>query len=424
MEIKLSKFGSRMSELTGVRAIMKDIIETLKSSKDKSFINFSAGNPVIIPEVDRLWRKITNELQQSSEFSNVVGRYGASNGYEPFIEAVINDYNKRFNLQLTKNNILVNPGSQMLYFVAANAFSGYDANGNKKDLMLPIVPEYTGYGGVALHNECIKSYKPLIEVYEDTHEFKYLLDRENIKIDESTGCIFSSRPCNPTGNIMKLAEVEFLVNRAKEKSVPIFFDSAYASPYPALNFTDMSPIFGGNVAHCVTLSKAGLPGERVGFVIAEEEIIKPLEAFQTNACLHSSRMGQALATIAINSGELQDACLNFVRPFYQERMIALQEAADRFLPKSLPWYLHRGEGSIFAWLWFKDLPISDWELYNTLKINQVIVVPGSTFFPGIKEEGWKHQRECIRLSLTTSKEDIAQGLKIIGETISKVYSRF
>jgi valine--pyruvate aminotransferase len=55
MDAVLSQFGSQMSQLTGVRAIMKDIIETLRNNADKEFINLSAGNPVILPEVEQLW---------------------------------------------------------------------------------------------------------------------------------------------------------------------------------------------------------------------------------------------------------------------------------------------------------------------------------------------------------------------------------
>ena len=43
--MNLSQFGMQMSQLTGVRAIMKDIIETLRNSAGQEFINLSAGNP-------------------------------------------------------------------------------------------------------------------------------------------------------------------------------------------------------------------------------------------------------------------------------------------------------------------------------------------------------------------------------------------
>ncbi len=99
-EPALSRFGTQMSQLTGVRAIMKDIIETLKNSAGKEWIDLSAGNPVILPEVEKLWRRCTTDLLASPEYGEVVCRYGSSQGYIPFIEAVVNDFNQRYGLNL------------------------------------------------------------------------------------------------------------------------------------------------------------------------------------------------------------------------------------------------------------------------------------------------------------------------------------
>jgi len=175
----LTQFGDRMSHLTGVRAIMKDIIETLNSSKASNqgmeFINLSAGNPVILPEVEQLWRDCTADLLASDEYGEVVCRYGASQGYEPFIEAIRDDFNQRYGLSLTSRNILITPGSQNLYFLAANALGGYSASGQLKDIVLPLSPDYTGYGGVTLYPEAVKAYRPFIELSDDPHSFKYRL---------------------------------------------------------------------------------------------------------------------------------------------------------------------------------------------------------------------------------------------------------
>ncbi len=142
MTLALTQFGDRMSHLTGVRAIMKDIIETLNSSKGsgKEFINLSAGNPVILPEVEQLWRDCTEDLLASSEYGEVVCRYGASQGYEPLIEAIRDDFNQRYDLNLSARNILITPGSQNLYFLAANALGGYSTSGQLKDIVLPLEP--------------------------------------------------------------------------------------------------------------------------------------------------------------------------------------------------------------------------------------------------------------------------------------------
>lgn len=142
----LSKFGTQMSRLTGVRAIMKDIIDTLKAGAGQDFINLSAGNPVIIPEVEQLWRDCTNDLLNSPEYGEVVCRYGSSQGYEPLIEAIATDFNQRYGLNLTGENILITPGSQSLYFLAANAFGGYDHVGQLKSIILPLSPTTPAMG--------------------------------------------------------------------------------------------------------------------------------------------------------------------------------------------------------------------------------------------------------------------------------------
>ncbi|MBD2773692.1 valine--pyruvate transaminase [Iningainema tapete] len=422
MNPALTKIGAQMSNLTGVRAIMKDIIETLQAGAGQQFINLSAGNPLILPEVEELWRDCTSQLLNSQEYGEVVCRYGSSQGYAPLIEAIANDFNQRYGLNLTQRNILITPGSQSLYFYAANAFGGYTNSGNLKQIVLPLSPDYTGYGGVCLFPEALIAYKPTLDIDAAAHKFKYRPDFSKLSITENTGCVIFSRPCNPTGNVLTDEEVKKIAAMAAQFDVPVLIDSAYGPPFPALNFTQMTPIFGNNILHCMSLSKAGLPGERIGIAIGDEQLIEVLECFQTNACLHASRYGQAIAARAINSGALAQISLDVIRSFYQNKFTVLESTLDAAMPKDLPWFLHRGEGAIFAWLWLQDLPISDWELYQDLKQVGVIVVPGSTFFPGLQEE-WEHKQQCLRISLTGSDEEIVTGMQGLARVVEGVYQR-
>ena len=109
-----------------------------------------------------------------------------------------------------------------------------------------------------------------------------------------------------------------------------------------------------------------------------------------------------------------------IRPFYQSKFTVLESTLDEAMPKDLPWFLHRGEGAIFAWLWLPDLPITDWEFYQELKRVGVMVVPGSTFFPGLHEE-WKHKQQCVRISLTGSDEEIATGMQRLAKVVQELY---
>jgi len=420
MKPALTQIGAQMSNLTGVRAIMKDINETLRANTGQELHNLSAGNPLILPEVEKLWRDCTNELLASSEFGEVVCRYGSSQGYAPLLEAIAADFNRRYGLKLTDRNILITSGSQTLYFYAANAFGGYTSDGELKQIVLPLSPDYTGYGGVCLAPEALVAYKPALDIDPSAHRFKYRPDFSQLVINSKTGCVLFSRPCNPTGNVLSDEEVRKIAALAGSYDVPVLIDSAYAPPFPALNFTDMSLIFGENILHCTSLSKAGLPGERIGIVIGDEQLIQVLECFQTNVGIHSSRYGQAIAARAINSGALAEISQVVIRPFYQQKFDLLENTLDAAMPKNLPWFLHRGEGAIFAWLWLQDLPVSDWEFYQELKKVGVIVVPGSSFFPGLREE-WQHKHQCLRISLTGSDEEIVTGMERLAKVAERVY---
>jgi len=409
-----------MSALTGVRAIMKDIIETLKANPNESFINLSAGNPVILPAVEQLWRDCTAQLLSSPNYGEVICRYGTSQGYRPLIEAIRNDFNQRYGLTLSDRQILITPGSQALYFLAANAFGGYTTTGHLKQVILPLSPDYTGYGGICLIPEVLKAYQPTLDIDKTAHRFKYRPNFDQLQVDETTGCVIFSRPCNPTGNVLSEAEVQQIADLAAPFDIPVLIDSAYGPPYPSLNYTPMSPILGNNIVHCMSLSKAGLPGERVGIAIGDERIIQTLEAFQTNICIHSGRYGQAIAAIAIQSGALADISVNVIRPYYQAKIALLQSVLDQQMPASLPWYLHLGEGAIFAWLWLQDLPISDGQLYQQLKEVGVIVVPGHSFFPGLQQD-WPHKHQCLRISLTATDAEITVAMQRLIAVVVGIY---
>jgi valine--pyruvate aminotransferase len=413
--VHLSKVGEKMNRLTGVREIMKDIMTALKADPSAKWINLSPGNPVILPEVQNMWKEYTKELMESDKFGEVIGRYGMTQGYEPFVDAVVEAYNKNYNWNIKRENVLITAGSQSLYFYCANAFTGLDSSGALRKLLVPLCPDYTGYDGIVLQEENIISQIPNID-FPEKRRFKYKIDFEKLNVDEGIGAMICSRPCNPTGNILTDDEVKTLSKLAGENNIPLIIDAAYAPPYPNLAFSKMTPLYDENVIHCVTLSKAGLAGERVGIAIGHERFISVLEPFESNAGIHSSRFGQALAAMALKSGKLQDLSEKVIKPFYQKKVALFQEVMDKGMP-SINWYLHKGEGSLFAWLWIDEEWMNDLKLYRALKQKGLLIVPGSTFFPGLKTD-WKHKNQCIRISMTAEDADIIKGAEIIASVLS------
>ncbi|MGK7909126.1 MAG: valine--pyruvate transaminase [Synechococcus sp.] len=416
---RLSKLGDRMSQLTGVRAIMKDIIETLADTNVR-WINLSAGNPVILPEIEQMWQNYTAEFLAADSFGETLCRYGSSQGYEPFIEVVADYFQREYGWKVTPRHILVTPGSQSLYFYAVNSFGGLNSRGQMQSILLPLSPDYTGYNGTSLDPTALKALRPSIRYLGD-HRFKYIPDLNHLTIDDGIGAVLFSRPCNPSGNVMAVEDVNQIATSAADRNVPLLIDSAYAPPFPNLVYREMDLVWAPNIIHCMSLSKAGLPGERVGVAIAEPELLAPLQAFQANAAIHSSRFGQAIAAKAIASGQLAKFSKTVIQPHYRHKQACLEAAFGREMPDDIPWYLHVGEGAIFAWLWLKDSPLSDVDLYRAIKKEGTIVVPGQSFFPGLNEE-WEHKQQCLRISLTATVEDIEAGVAAIAKVVTKTYN--
>jgi valine--pyruvate aminotransferase len=48
------------------------------------------------------------------------------------------------------------------------------------------------------------------------------------------------------------------------------------------------------------------------------------------------------------------------------------------------------------------------------------VVPGNPFFPGLQED-WPHTRQCLRLSLTASAEDLVAATHHLAEVVNQLY---
>ena len=71
---------------------------------------------------------------------------------------------------------------------------------------------------------------------------------------------------------------------------------------------------------------------------------------------------------------------------------------------------------MFLWLWFEDLGITTTELYQRLKRNGLLVVPGKYFFPG-QQGPSAHGECCIRMSYAQSESDLQKGVAILAREL-------
>jgi len=130
-------------------------------------------------------------------------------------------------------------------------------------------------------------------------------------------------------------------------------------------------------------------------------------------------IGAAITTNLVSSGQIIRLSRDIIKPFYQKKAADAVEQLSKLLD-GIDFHIHKPEGAFFLWLWFRDLPITDAELYQRLKKRGVLVVPGHYFFPGLKEK-WRHRHECIRINYAQDKETVSKGLEIIADEVKTAY---
>lgn len=413
--MQFSKFGEKFNQYSGITQLMDDLNDGLRTP---GAIMLGGGNPAAIPAMLDYFRQASEEMLASGELVAALANYDGPQGKDAFVKALAQLFRETYGWDISEKNISLTNGSQSGFFYLFNLLAGQQPDGSHKKVLLPIAPEYIGYGDAGIDEDIFVSYHPEIELL-DNGLFKYHVDFEQLKVGDSVAAICASRPTNPTGNVLTDEEVRKLDKLARENNIPLIIDNAYGLPFPNIIFEDVEPFWNENTILCMSLSKLGLPGVRCGIVIASEEITQALTNMNGIISLAPGSVGPALANHIIGKGDLLKLSSEVIKPFYKQKsqraVELLQEAItdERFR-------IHKPEGAIFLWLWFDELPITTMELYQRLKARGVLIVPGEYFFIGQKDE-WDHAHQCLRMNYVQDDEMMQKGIAIIAEEVEKAY---
>lgn len=414
--MQFSKFGEKFNRYSGITRLMDDLNDGLRTP---GAIMLGGGNPAAIPAMLDYFNQASADMLASGELIAALANYDGPQGKDSFIKSLAAMLKETYGWDISEKNISLTNGSQSGFFYLFNLLAGQQPDGSHKKILLPIAPEYIGYGDAGIDDDIFISYHPEIELLEN-RQFKYHVDFEQLKVDDSVAAICASRPTNPTGNVLTDEEVRKLDKLARDNNIPLLIDNAYGLPFPNIIFEDVEPFWNENTILCMSLSKLGLPGVRCGIVIASEEVTQALTNMNGIISLAPSSVGPAIANHMIENDDLLRLSSEVIKPFYKEKSLRavelLQEALDdpRFR-------IHKPEGAIFLWLWFDELPITTMELYDRLKARGVLIVPGEYFFIG-QEGEWDHAHQCLRMNYVQDDEAMQKGIAIIAEEVKKAYS--
>jgi valine--pyruvate aminotransferase len=408
-----TRFARRYARPTGALELMEDL-----GGAGPGTLMLGGGNPARIPAVEAVYARRLREIAaDAAQFGRFAASYAAPGGDLRFRATLATALAARYGWPISGRNVALTCGSQSAFFTLFNLLAGETAGGRRR-ILLPLAPEYIGYADVGLTDDLLVSRPAAIEELPDGL-FKYRVRFDGLESVPDVGAICVSRPTNPSGNVLTLAELERLDALARARGVPLIVDAAYGLPFPGIQFTEPGLLWNDNVILCLSLSKLGLPATRTGIVVAAEPVIEAITAFNATAALAPASTGAEIVAPLLASGELDALCREVIRPFYEAR--SRQAVAWlRHCCAGLPLRIHRPEGAFFLWLWCPGLPGGSAGLYRALKARGVLVLSGHHFFPGL-EESWTHRDECIRINCSQAPDSVEAGIRAIGEELRRCY---
>lgn len=264
------------------------------------------------------------------------------------------------------DNVLVTVGASEANLLAATTLLA------PGDEVVALTPTYLQFTGIASNLGFTVRRVALRQ------EADWALDVEalNAAVNERTRVVAVVNPNNPTGRILSEMEMAAVVTAAERVGAWLLADEVYAGS--ERDGGAETPSFYGRYPRVValnSLSKAyGLPGLRIGWVVASDDIIEALWRRHEYAVVSTTALANRLALLALDEA---------VRP----RIIARTRALVRDGFALLEQHLARHEGvfsvvppqaSALSFVRYR-LPLSSRELAARLREHDVLMVPGECF---------------------------------------------
>lgn len=192
----------------------------------------------------------------------------------------------------TNDNVLVTSGAAQANFTATLTAL------NPGDEMVVMLPNYMQIYGIGIN------FGMKVRTFSLKEEAGWSLDLDEVKnaVTNSTKLIAVCNPNNPTGHIMSTEEMDAVIDAADRVGAWILADEVYAGAEHRQD--EMTPSFWGRydkVLAIGSMSKAyGLPGLRIGWVVAPADMIREIWARQDYITIGADMLGNHLAAYALS----------------------------------------------------------------------------------------------------------------------------
>ena len=298
--------------------------------RGEDIINLGMGNPDL-PTPPHIVEKVIEAARKAKNH-----RYSVSRGIPKLRQAICKWYARRYGVELDfDEEALATIGAKegFSHLVLAATSPG--------DVVFVQSPTYP----IHLYAPVIAGADVRAIRTDDTRDFFENLERATASIWPKPKLLILSFPTNPTGQTVDLSFFERVVAFAKEHSIGVIHDFAYADLY----FEGEQPpsilqVPGAKdvAVEIYSLSKSySMPGWRVGFCVGNPEIIFALKRIKSYLDYGIFQPIQIASIIALNEDQ---SCVADIRDIYRERRDALIAGLGR-----IGWEIPSPKGTMFVW---------------------------------------------------------------------------
>ncbi len=377
------------------------IREILKVTQKPEIISFAGGlpNPVSFPQEEL---KISmNRI--ADKYKAKIYQYSTTLGLDSLREYIVQRYKKIWNMDIDIENVIITTGSQQALDLIGKVFV------NENDRVMVESPSYLGLLQAFNLYEANFIQTKLNDDGLDIEELK-----KTVKIYKPKLAYLIPNFQNPTGLTYSLENRREVFEVIKDEDMILIQDD----PYGELRFTDDErlPYIGLNQTnkniYLGSFSKIVTPGMRLGYVIADKEIIKMLETAKQASDLHSNIFGQYLISDYLYNNDL-DKHIEKIKKLYKIQANAMVEAMKKYFSKDIKFTIPKG--GMFSWVTLQEGK-SSVKLFEKAIGKNVAFVPGNPFYIDSSKDV-----NTLRLNYTNADENtIEEGIKRLSEALLEI----
>ena len=393
MEYKIADHIAAMKP-SAIREIFKVLV-------DPEVIALSAGSPDPGSYPTKEMAAIGNDIFANDLVTTL--QYGTTEGYTPLREQTKKRLMEKYQTGTEDDDVIITTGGQQTISLFTQTMI------NRGDVVVCEEPSFIGalnafrsFGaqlkGVPMDEEGMRMDK-LEEVLATTENVKFIYVIPTFQ--------------NPSGRTMSLERRKQLLEIAKKYDVLILEDNPYfelryeGEPVATVKSMDTE----GRVVYAGSYSKVLSPGMRIGFCLANKDIINRMVVCKQVSDVHTNMYFQMLVSRYLDTYDL-DAHIKDICDLHKIKRDAMLAALDKYVDKRVT-FTHPN-GGLFIWA---ELP----EGYDSFKLCQEITkrkvacVPGNAF---ATDESAVCNGFRMNFSMP-SLENIEIACQRIGETVAE-----